>query len=90
MFILNQKANGFLSLLQFGVRRQKLDLGGNEDVDMCYWGEAYLAAIKDATVEFHEVFSQTSIQEKGNAFSEHLHADQTTIVCKIQDYGCHN
>jgi hypothetical protein len=80
LFILNQKANGFLSLLQFGVRRQKLDLGGNEDVDMCYWGEAYLVAIKDATVEFHEVFSQTSIQEKGNAFSEHLHADQTTIV----------
>jgi hypothetical protein len=50
---------------------------------MCYWGETYLAAIKDATAEFHEVFSQTSIQEKGNAFSEHLRADQITIVCKI-------
>jgi hypothetical protein len=35
--------------------------------------------------EFHEVFSRTSIQEKCNAFSEHLRADQTTIVCKIQD-----
>jgi hypothetical protein len=83
LFILNQKANGFLSLLQFGVRSHKLDLGGNEDVDMCYWGEAYLVAIKDAIAEFHEVFSQTSIQEKANAFSEHLHANQTTIVCKI-------
>ena len=41
--------------------------------------------IMDATTEFHEVFSRTSIQEKGNAFSEHLRAYQTTIVCKIQD-----
>ncbi|GMY06768.1 hypothetical protein FCV25MIE_02007, partial [Fagus crenata] len=40
--------------LHYGVKRQKLDLGGNEDVDMCYWGEAYLAAIKDAIAEFHE------------------------------------
>jgi hypothetical protein len=41
--------------------------------------------IMDATTECHEVFSRTSIQEKGNAFSEHWRADQTTIVCKIQD-----
>ena len=47
--------------------------------------EAYLAAIKGATAESHEVIPQTSIQEKANAFSEHLRADRTTAVCKIQD-----
>ncbi|XP_015874300.2 uncharacterized protein LOC107411270 [Ziziphus jujuba] len=46
--------------------------------------EAYLAAIKAASVESNEV-SQTSIQEKANAFSEHLRVDQTTAVGKIQD-----
>ncbi|KAF5444001.1 hypothetical protein F2P56_036509 [Juglans regia] len=47
--------------------------------------EAYAAAIKGATAESHDVLPQTSIQEKANAFSEHLRADQTTAVCKIQD-----
>lgn len=47
--------------------------------------EAYLAAIKGATAESHEVIPQTSIQEKANAFSEHLRADRITAVCKIQD-----
>ncbi|XP_062177837.1 uncharacterized protein LOC133882647 [Alnus glutinosa] len=47
--------------------------------------EAYLAAIKGASAEAHEVLPQTSVQEKASALSEHLHADQTTALCKIQD-----
>lgn len=44
--------------------------------------EAYQAAIKAVAAELH---SQTSVQEKASAFSEHLRADQTTAICKIQD-----
>ncbi|XP_059451042.1 uncharacterized protein LOC132181827 [Corylus avellana] len=47
--------------------------------------EAYLAAIKGASAESHEVLPQTSVQEKASALSEHLRADQTTALCKIQD-----
>ena len=47
--------------------------------------EAYLAAIKGASAESHEALPETSIPEKANAFSEHLRADQTTAVGKIQD-----
>ncbi|KAL2347855.1 hypothetical protein Fmac_001855 [Flemingia macrophylla] len=46
--------------------------------------EAYQAAIK-AAAESQFVVSQTSVQEKASAFSEHLRADQTTAICKIQD-----
>lgn len=47
--------------------------------------EAYLAAIRGATADSHEVLPQTSIQDKANLFSEHLRADQTTAVNKIHD-----
>ncbi|KAE8008427.1 hypothetical protein FH972_004941 [Carpinus fangiana] len=47
--------------------------------------EAYLAATKGASAESHEVLPQTSVQEKASALSEHLRADQTTAMCKIQD-----
>ncbi|XVE66894.1 hypothetical protein DITRI_Ditri08aG0116600 [Diplodiscus trichospermus] len=47
--------------------------------------EAYLAAIKSATADSHEALPQASIQEKANSFSEHLRAEQTTAVSKIQD-----
>ncbi|KAK9286813.1 hypothetical protein L1049_015218 [Liquidambar formosana] len=47
--------------------------------------EAYLAAIKGATADSHEALPQTSIQEKANAVSKHLQADQITAVGKIQD-----
>ncbi|OMP01575.1 hypothetical protein COLO4_11733 [Corchorus olitorius] len=47
--------------------------------------EAYLAAIKSATADSHEALPQASIQEKVNAFSEHLRGDQSTAVSKIQD-----
>lgn len=57
---------------------------------MCFSGisdvaEAYLAAIKSATVDSHEALPQASIQEKANAFFKHLHGDQTTAVSKIKD-----
>ena len=47
--------------------------------------EAYVAAMKGASAESHETLPETSIQEKANAFSEHLRTDQTTAVGKIQD-----
>ncbi|KAJ7967402.1 BAT2 domain protein [Quillaja saponaria] len=47
--------------------------------------EAYLAAIKGATADSHEVLQQTLVQEKADTFSQHLRADQTTAVEKIQD-----
>ncbi|PON33200.1 BAT2 domain protein [Trema orientale] len=47
--------------------------------------EAYVAAMKGASAESHEALPQTSIQEKANAFTEHLRLDQTTSVGKIQD-----
>ncbi|KAH1087389.1 hypothetical protein AAZX31_07G166000 [Glycine max] len=47
--------------------------------------EAYQAAIKAVTAESHSVVTQKSVQEKATAFSEHLRAEQTTAVCKIQD-----
>ncbi|KAK7308566.1 hypothetical protein VNO77_42184 [Canavalia gladiata] len=47
--------------------------------------EAYQAAIKAVTAESHAAVPQTSVQEKASAFSEHLRADQTTAICKIQD-----
>ncbi|KAA8536157.1 hypothetical protein F0562_028635 [Nyssa sinensis] len=42
--------------------------------------EAYLAAIKGATADSHEVLPQKSIQEKANTFFENLRADQTTAI----------
>lgn len=50
--------------------------------------EAYLAAIKGASVESHDVLPQTSIQEKASSFSKHLRDDQNTALGKIQD-GLH-
>ncbi|CAN6555013.1 unnamed protein product [Malus baccata var. baccata] len=50
--------------------------------------EAYLAAIKGASEESHEVLPHTSIQEKASSFSKHLRDDQTTALSKIQD-GLH-
>ena len=47
--------------------------------------EAYQAAIKAVTSESLSVVTQKSVQEKASAFSEHLRAEQTTAVCKIQD-----
>ncbi|KAL6522615.1 hypothetical protein OROMI_031573 [Orobanche minor] len=48
--------------------------------------EAYLTAIKDvAAADSAEVLPQKSIQEKANAFTEHLRADRTTAVGKMQD-----
>ncbi|GMN37521.1 hypothetical protein TIFTF001_006881 [Ficus carica] len=47
--------------------------------------ESYVAAIKGASGESHEALSQTSIQERANAFSDQLRVDQTTAVGKIQD-----
>lgn len=47
--------------------------------------EAYQAAIKAVTSESLSVVTQKSVQEKATAFSEHLRAEQTTAVCKIQD-----
>lgn len=46
--------------------------------------EAYLAAMKVPT-ESHEAPSAKSIEDKANAFSEHLRTDQTVAVDKIQD-----
>ncbi|KAM1760366.1 hypothetical protein EV1_003078 [Malus domestica] len=50
--------------------------------------EAYLAAIKGASEDSHEVLPRTSIQEKASSFSKHLRDDQTTALSKIQD-GLH-
>ncbi|XP_043713663.1 uncharacterized protein LOC122662159 [Telopea speciosissima] len=47
--------------------------------------EAYLAAIKGASGDAHEATQQTTIQEKANAISNHLRADQTMAFDKIQD-----
>ena len=49
--------------------------------------EAYQAAIKAVTVtaESNTALPQKSIQQKATAFSEHLQADQTTAISKIQD-----
>ncbi|XP_027914602.1 uncharacterized protein LOC114174059 [Vigna unguiculata] len=47
--------------------------------------EAYQAAIKAVTTESQSVVPHASVQEKANAFSENLRADQTTAVCKIQE-----
>ncbi|XP_042498549.1 uncharacterized protein LOC122076946 [Macadamia integrifolia] len=49
---------------------------------------AYLVAIKGASGDAHEGTQQTTIQEKANAISNHLHADQTMAFGKIQD-GLH-
>ncbi|KAI4298417.1 hypothetical protein L6164_031980 [Bauhinia variegata] len=47
--------------------------------------EAYQSAIKGVSAKSQEVLPQTSVQEKAKALSEHLRADQTTAVSKIQD-----
>ncbi|XP_047156822.1 uncharacterized protein LOC124827746 [Vigna umbellata] len=48
--------------------------------------EAYQAAIKAVTSESQSVVPHaSSVQEKANAFSENLRADQTTAVIKIQE-----
>ncbi|OVA10523.1 hypothetical protein BVC80_8985g60 [Macleaya cordata] len=47
--------------------------------------EAYQAAIKGATANVHDGLPQTSVQEKANAISNHLHADQATAMDKIQE-----
>ncbi|GAB4853951.1 hypothetical protein Ancab_018160 [Ancistrocladus abbreviatus] len=47
--------------------------------------EACVAAIKDASADSHEASQWKLIQEKMSSLSEHIHADQTTAVGKIQD-----
>lgn len=47
--------------------------------------EAYQASIKGVTAESPTAVPKTSVQEKASAFSEHLRADQTTAISKIQD-----
>ncbi|XP_021855081.2 uncharacterized protein [Spinacia oleracea] len=48
--------------------------------------EAYLAAMKVvSTTDSHETPPEMSIQDKANAFSEHLRADQSIAVDKFQD-----
>ncbi|KAG8368309.1 hypothetical protein BUALT_Bualt15G0032200 [Buddleja alternifolia] len=47
--------------------------------------EAYLAAIKSAASDSQEVVPQKSVQEKASAFTEHLRADHSTAVGKVQD-----
>uniref|UniRef100_A0A803LE07 DUF7798 domain-containing protein n=2 Tax=Chenopodium quinoa TaxID=63459 RepID=A0A803LE07_CHEQI len=48
--------------------------------------EAYLAAVKVvSTTDSHETPPEKSIQDRANAFSELLRADQTIAVDKIQD-----
>lgn len=47
--------------------------------------EAYAAAIKGVGGDSHEEVAEKSIQEKVKAFSQHLRADQSTAVAKIQD-----
>lgn len=47
--------------------------------------EAYLAAIKSATADSQEVVPKNSIQQKASAFTEHLRADHSTAVGKMQD-----
>ncbi|KAF6177039.1 hypothetical protein GIB67_015914 [Kingdonia uniflora] len=47
--------------------------------------EAYEEAIKVKDADVHNGLPQKSIQEKANAISEHLTADHTTAMDKIQD-----
>lgn len=47
--------------------------------------DAFQIAIKGSTAEFQEALPPMSVQEKATAFSQHLCADQTTAVGKIQD-----
>ncbi|XP_057533905.1 uncharacterized protein LOC130811727 [Amaranthus tricolor] len=47
--------------------------------------EAYLVVIKSATADSHEAPPEKSIQEKAKTFKEHLRADQTVAMDKIQD-----
>ncbi|KAI3925904.1 hypothetical protein MKW98_028040 [Papaver atlanticum] len=47
--------------------------------------EAYQAAIKVATANVHDGLPKTSVQEKADAISDHLHADQATALDKIQE-----
>ncbi|KAK6946167.1 hypothetical protein RJ641_013711 [Dillenia turbinata] len=47
--------------------------------------EAYQVALKGATADSQEILPQSSVQDKANSFSEHLHANRTTAVDKIQE-----
>ncbi|XP_073125325.1 uncharacterized protein [Henckelia pumila] len=47
--------------------------------------EAYLAAIKSATAASQEVVPKNSVQQKASAYTEHLRADHSTAVGKMQD-----
>ncbi|XP_022931612.1 uncharacterized protein LOC111437779 [Cucurbita moschata] len=47
--------------------------------------KAYEAAMSAVPANSHKGHLQTSIQDKANAFSKRLRADQTTAFCKIQD-----
>ncbi|XP_060963990.1 uncharacterized protein LOC133033295 [Cannabis sativa] len=47
--------------------------------------DAYVEAMKGVSAESHEALPPTSLQEKANACTEHLRADRTTAVGKIQD-----
>lgn len=46
--------------------------------------ESYIAATKDDSANLPTA-TQKSIQDKANAFSNNLHADQRTAMDKIQD-----
>ncbi|KAL3843493.1 hypothetical protein ACJIZ3_000896 [Penstemon smallii] len=47
--------------------------------------ESYLAAIKNVATESQEVLPQKSVEEKASAFTDHLLADHSTAVGKMQD-----
>ncbi|KAL3515240.1 hypothetical protein ACH5RR_022142 [Cinchona calisaya] len=47
--------------------------------------EVYLAAIKGASSDSHEVLPKNSIQEKANSFSENIRTDHSTALGKVQD-----
>ncbi|XP_062092309.1 uncharacterized protein LOC133798123 [Humulus lupulus] len=47
--------------------------------------DAYVEAMKGASAESHEALPPTSLQEKANAFAEHILTDRATAVGKIQD-----
>ncbi|KAK6916498.1 hypothetical protein RJ641_019359 [Dillenia turbinata] len=47
--------------------------------------EAYQVALKGATADSQEILAWSSVQDKANSFSEHLRANCTTAVDKIQE-----
>ncbi|TYK06717.1 BAT2 domain-containing protein 1 [Cucumis melo var. makuwa] len=69
-----------LSMIEYVDALSKSFITGLSDVS-----KAYQAALSAAPSDSHKSPLQKSVQDKANAFSEHLQADQTTAFCKIQD-----